>query len=325
MRTLLLVTFRDLLGRAAPFGSALLMATVACTAMAEEKTRVAVLGVTGSTPQLTSVGNGITEQILTELGRTTRIDAMGASDVATVLGNERQKEILGCSANASSCLAEVSAALGAPWLVTGTLAQLGKSMRLDIKLIRARDGKAVFRDGKILKDDSAVFDAVTDIVQRMVAKMNLPPPPPTVPEPTVVPSPDRPVTVAEVTAPVSSAEAPSPASNASVAPWILVGVGGAAAIGGGVLVALGGSQRNATLGTRGDGLTTPADDGVLSYATASQRLKGANTMMIAGAIVAGVGALAAASGLTWKVLNGPSATVTIAPGLGAVAVEGRFE
>ncbi|MFZ5445685.1 MAG: hypothetical protein ACOZQL_37175 [Myxococcota bacterium] len=114
----------------------------------------------------------MSEQLLTELQRTGRFEAMGTSDLQVLLGMERQKAILGCSPDGeSACLAEISAALGAPWVVSGSLAQFGKVTRLDLKLISAKSGKAVFRDGASFSEESALFSQVSDIVQRMVASL----------------------------------------------------------------------------------------------------------------------------------------------------------
>ena len=62
-----------------------------------------------------------------------------ASDMATLLGVARQRELMGCS-NGSSCLVELANALGCDATLTVNLARLGSSFRGLAKLMSSRDG-----------------------------------------------------------------------------------------------------------------------------------------------------------------------------------------
>jgi hypothetical protein len=59
--------------------------------------------------------------------------------VTAILGLERQKELLGCS-DGSSCTTELLQALGADFLLTGTLARLGGLLQVNLKVLDARSG-----------------------------------------------------------------------------------------------------------------------------------------------------------------------------------------
>ena len=59
-------------------------------------------------------------------------------DVQSVLGLERQRQLLGCSG--SSCMAELAGALGADAVLSGTLARAGSSLTLVLRVVRAADG-----------------------------------------------------------------------------------------------------------------------------------------------------------------------------------------
>lgn len=61
-------------------------------------------------------------------------------DVAAVLGLERQRQLLGCSDDGTSC--ELAQAMGADFLLTGTLARLGSVLQVSLKLIDSRTGRA---------------------------------------------------------------------------------------------------------------------------------------------------------------------------------------
>jgi TolB-like protein len=174
------------------------------SALAGERTRVAVMSVASSEP-LRPVAESIAEQVLTDLGRERRFEVIGTSDVQAMLGLERQRQLLGCPETAADCMAELSAALGAPWVVTGKLAQLGSVLRLDLKLLRARDGVVVFRDGQTFEADGKGFAVVASLVDRLKGALEL--------------------------------ELAGPPSR--VAPWVVTASGALLAVAGGVVVGVG--------------------------------------------------------------------------------------
>lgn len=77
-----------------------------------------------------------------QLGRKSdaRIRVITQAEVAALIGFERQKELLGCSNDGSSCLAEISGALGVDALVVGNVAKFGESYAMTLRVIAAGDG-----------------------------------------------------------------------------------------------------------------------------------------------------------------------------------------
>jgi hypothetical protein len=64
-------------------------------------------------------------------------------DIAQVLGLERQKQLLGCSTESSSCLAELAGALGVDLVLSGSVARSESGFIASIRVIRADDGQLV--------------------------------------------------------------------------------------------------------------------------------------------------------------------------------------
>lgn len=60
------------------------------------------------------------------------------SELAALVGLERQKELLGC-AEGTSCTAEITQALGVDGLVTGSLGLMGDEFQLDVKVVATGD------------------------------------------------------------------------------------------------------------------------------------------------------------------------------------------
>ncbi len=290
-----------------------------------ERPRLIVLNLGASSEKLKPFAESISEQLLTELGRSGRLEAMGASDVSAVLGLERQKSMLGCADASTSCLAEVSAALGAPWLVTGNLAQAGKTMRVDLKLIRAKDGKAVYRDGRVIKDEAQIFDVVSEMAKAMVASMNLP-----LPDAPVKPAEVTPVAAPVATHPVEVAPAVEAAATPPlrVAPWVVLGAGVVAAGLGAAFLVSGAGARRDTLGALAQAPNQTGPSTVPTAAQARTQLEAANTTMTVGGVVGGAGLLAAGAGVAWLLLGAPAeganVAVSVVPGPGVVTVGGTF-
>jgi TolB-like protein len=235
---------------------------------ATPKQKVVVTGLVGSDAATEKLAATLTDSVLTELTRSGAVDPVSPRDLTAVLGMERQKQLLGCAEDSSACMAEMTAALGAPWVLTGSLSRAGKATRLDLKLIHAQDGRVAWRDGKTVTEESALYDAVSELVRAMVGSSGLGP-------------------VAAV------------GGGSKVGAWVTVGLGAAALVAGGVLSygalhSYGNLQSNewraATYWTG------------IQAETASYRLN-----VILGPSLAGVGAVALVVGLVWA-LSGQSAT-----------------
>jgi hypothetical protein len=68
------------------------------------------------------------------------LEVVTAAELATLLGLERQKQLLGCSADTQSCLAELGNALGADGTLVVSLAKLDDSFRANLKVLSTRTG-----------------------------------------------------------------------------------------------------------------------------------------------------------------------------------------
>lgn len=129
--------------------------------------KVVVLPFTGSDP---SLGAAASEQLSTELARDSSKEIVSAGDLVTLIGVERQRQLLGCGDESSSCMAELTAALGAPWVVAGSLSRVGALLRVDVKLLPTNGGSAVVREGRTLANDDQLPGAITEIAGTLLAK-----------------------------------------------------------------------------------------------------------------------------------------------------------
>jgi hypothetical protein len=75
--------------------------------------------------------------------RSQGLEVTSASDITTLLGLERQKQLLGCNDDASSCIAELGAALGCDAIITANLARLDDTYQGSLRVLSTKDGKTL--------------------------------------------------------------------------------------------------------------------------------------------------------------------------------------
>jgi tetratricopeptide (TPR) repeat protein len=117
------------------------------------------------------------------------------------------------------------------------------------------------------------------------------------------------------TSATTSSTASTSDGGPGVVPWIVVGIGGAAAITGAILIGLAAADVASVEG---------AAQGT-AWADVSGAYDRSEPMSIAGGVLLGVGVAAAAAGVVWAVAGGSSGSSTeVAVGPGSVAVRGSF-
>lgn len=103
---------------------------------------VVEFGATDVTPAEARV---LTRVMTAELGRFTELELSSGEQVRALLAEEAARQEAGCTEEAS-CLAEAARALGARWLVTGTVARVGRATRVEVALLDTRTGEVVQRE-----------------------------------------------------------------------------------------------------------------------------------------------------------------------------------
>lgn len=88
------------------------------------------------------------------------VQVITPAEVQAVLGLERQKQLLGCSEQASECTAELANALGADASMVGTLAKLGDTIELSLKVIDSRSGRRKAGFTERVRDEAALFEVM---------------------------------------------------------------------------------------------------------------------------------------------------------------------
>lgn len=232
-------------------------------------------------------------------------------EISSLLGLERQRQMLGCSEQAQSCLAELAGALGVDGVVLGTVAKVGSGFAVTLKIISAQDGRVLVSASDRFKNDKRVVDWLGRVAPPFAAKLGL--------ELRAVPASDKQLAIAREPQTVRDDEDEvRPAATPSAYAWIPFASAGVLAVAGGGSYGLA-KMKESDL-RQGIGAT--------SYPELNSQLGTMNTMQTA-AVGLGVAALVAGAVGGGLVLFGgstPAASASLAPsdhGL-ALVLDGRL-
>lgn len=145
---------------------------VALPAAAADKQRVAMFPVRAEPGVAQGTANLLGEVIAADAARSARHQLLTANDVSAALSLERQRQLIGCSDD-TACLAEIGNALGAELLLDVSVGAIGNLRVLAMRLVDARQGKALRRESETVAGDADLVAAA----HRLTAKLfDLPPP-----------------------------------------------------------------------------------------------------------------------------------------------------
>lgn len=136
--------------------------------------KVAVVRLAARTGVVQGTADLFTDALVGELRRH-GLQVLADSDIAAVLGVERNRQMLGCSD--ATCLAEIGGALGVDRIVHGSVGRIGGSLVVNLSSIDSKRAAAVASASERLKSESD--EAFLDALPRLVADLlreNVPPP-----------------------------------------------------------------------------------------------------------------------------------------------------
>ncbi len=216
-----------------------------------------------------------------------------ATDIETVLGVEKQRQLMGCGE--SSCLAELGGAMGADYIVHGELGSVGHNTAVTLTVNDNR-GQGVNQIADVVKsqDVEAILDALGHDVGKLVQPLR---------DSGRLVRTDAPQAVAASGTSTSTSEAPASASH--LGSFIFLGVGAACLVGSAATGLLA-NAGNSTLKSEAKGSGPPAT----SSAAGSSLRSSVTTEAWLSTGLLGAGVVAAGVGAIW-LLTGSSAPAAV--------------
>jgi TolB-like protein len=130
------------------------------------KPQIAVLRLRTEQGISASECNLVSDALVGEVGRLGRFEVIGYGDIQTLLGFEKQKDLLGCGEVA--CIAEVGGALGVERLVGGSIGKIGALVVINLSLVNAVSARA---ERHVSRQISGGVEEVFKIARPMVEEL----------------------------------------------------------------------------------------------------------------------------------------------------------
>ncbi len=156
--------------------SAALLVALSLSATPDEKPKLVVLDLVPAGGVEASVAAAMTEALTAEVAARGFFSVLSSADFRTLLGRERQRQLLGCGEESTSCMTELAGALGAPFVMSGTLARLGDVWQLTLQTLDTTKSQPVSRSVRLGKD-LRELQATLPWASAKATATPLPPPP----------------------------------------------------------------------------------------------------------------------------------------------------
>lgn len=137
-----------------------------------QKERLMVLELTRLGDVGADVAQLLTAAMTDEVAKRDVFSVMSQGELATILGVERQRQLLGCGNE--ECFQELAGAVGARFVLTGSLGRLGDAYQLSLQVMDTVRAQPLGRSTRIAKDVNSVRSSLAGAVAEAAA---LPPPP----------------------------------------------------------------------------------------------------------------------------------------------------
>jgi hypothetical protein len=99
------------------------------------------------------------------------IQVTSQAEMATVMGLERQRQLLACSDTSGQCVAELAGALGVDGLITGSLARVGRGFLVNLKVVSTKDAHTLAVFSNRVRDEEALLDFLGASAKRLVQQL----------------------------------------------------------------------------------------------------------------------------------------------------------
>jgi TolB-like protein len=104
--------------------------------------------------QAKNAGQNLTSVLAQELTQMEDAKVIGRDDIVAMLSLESEKQLVGCGDN-TACLAEIGGALGASYLVTGSIGDLGESFLVTLRLLDPKHAEVLHRVSESFTGDAS--------------------------------------------------------------------------------------------------------------------------------------------------------------------------
>ncbi|MBL8951033.1 MAG: hypothetical protein JNK82_09670 [Myxococcaceae bacterium] len=154
----------------------MLVAAVLAADAAAVKPKLLVLDVQAVGGADAALAQAVTQSVVNEAEARGFYQVLSSRDIASMLGVERQKQLMGCGDDSSNCMIELSGALNARYVLGGNVTKFGDALQLNLQLFDNQKSVVVHRATRLAKSESELRTQVLYAVADATGTP-LPPPP----------------------------------------------------------------------------------------------------------------------------------------------------
>jgi hypothetical protein len=107
------------------------------------------------------------------------LSVVTAKEITTVLGLERQRQLLGCSEASESCMAELAGALGVDGTLMGSIAKLDDTYQVQLKVLSAGGARVLAEFKGSARSENHLLSRLDDAAAELAVSLKPLAPPPT--------------------------------------------------------------------------------------------------------------------------------------------------
>ena len=136
---------------------------------APRKPRLAFLDLTAGSGVPKEIAAAAGELLVVALSETGKFDVIAKTDVKAILGYEAQAQLLGCGE--ASCMMDLGGALGAAFLVSGSISKLGGQLQLILNLIDVNHATVGKRVAQAVAGEEALAQGLRQAVSKLTGEV----------------------------------------------------------------------------------------------------------------------------------------------------------
>jgi TolB-like protein len=140
-----------------------------------EKPKLLVLDVQATGGATEALAQSVTQAVISEAISRGFYSVISSRDLGSLMGVERQKQLLGCGEDSNSCMAELAGAMAARFVLTGNVSRFGDALQLNLQLFDNQKSGGVARATRLAKSES---DLRTQVIYAVAEATGSPLPPP---------------------------------------------------------------------------------------------------------------------------------------------------
>jgi hypothetical protein len=116
-----------------------------------QRPKLIVLDLAPQTGVDEKLASALTDSVTGEVGARGFFEVASSRDIQTLLGVQRQRQLVGCGDN-GACMTELAGAIGARFVLSGQLAKLGDAYQLSLQMLDSQRAAPVSRSMHLAKD-----------------------------------------------------------------------------------------------------------------------------------------------------------------------------